>query len=57
MFSWEGRGGRDEAMEASLFSRDNSPARGWNMKQIVPEIETEMERDRVSRREIATQRY
>lgn len=32
-------------MEASVFRRKSYPAKAWNMKQIVPEIETEMERD------------
>lgn len=40
-------------MEASVFRRHSSPAKTWNLKQIVPEIETEMERDRVSKRELA----
>lgn len=40
-------------METSVFGRKSSPAKTRNMKQIVPEIETEMERDRVSKRELA----
>lgn len=40
-------------METFVFRRKSSPAKAQNMKQFVPEIETEMERDRVSKGELA----
>lgn len=40
-------------METFVFGRKSSPAKAQNMKQFVPEIETEMERDRVSKGELA----
>ena len=42
-----------ERTKASVLRRNSFPAKAWNMKQIVPEIETEMKRDRVSKRELA----
>lgn len=38
-------------MEASLFRRDNSSAKAWNMKQIVSEIKTGTEREEKSQLE------
>lgn len=40
-------------MEAAVFRRKSSPAEARNLRLIAPEIETEMEWDRVKKRELA----